>query len=99
MRDAGVVRENEQIVEREGHEYRSWNEVKGEFVMHVVERSGDGIFGPGCMQSVEITKPPSKTRLFGVSSAVPPVITGSNKRGLTARHQGIDFMARSHGKY
>ena len=99
MCDDGVVRENEQVEVREGHEYRSWNELNGEFAMHVVERSGDGIYGPERMQSVEVTKPPSRTRLFCVSSEIPPVQSNANKRGITARIQGIEFMARSHGKY
>ena len=67
------LREDEQIERLEGHEYRSWNEVNGEFVMHIVERSGDGLYGPEHMQSVEVTKPPSnlqqlpQTNAFGFS--------------------------------
>ena len=99
MCNAGLVRENEQTLMREGHEYHSWDEPNGEFVMHVVERSGDGIYGSERMQSVEVTKPPSKTRIFCVSSDIPPVISKADKRGLSAREQGIEFMAKSHGKY
>ena len=93
------LREDEQIERLEGHEYRSWNEVNGEFVMHIVERSGDGLYGPEHMQSVEVTKPPSKTRIFCVSSNAQPVISDSNMRGISARDQGIEFMSRNHGKY
>lgn len=99
MNDADVVRENEQVEMRDGHEYRSWNEINGEFVMHVVERSGGEFYGPERMQSVSVTKPPSNTRLFSVGSNVPPVVAGINKRVLSARVQGIEFMARSHEKY